>query len=810
MEAPGDQRADFRSMKAETEVDSFSIFALTIMQAAPALIASPTPVSTPTLALASSPTPLAAPTVPPSPTPPRQPNPTHTSVPLSPTPQLTVQVLDTPTPVPATSTPTPTPTVTAAPTATATPKPTPVPPTVTPTRIPTATPTPTPTTLRVGKTDDTNDGVCDIDCSLREAIAAAKSGDTIDIPAGTYTLSLGSELAINRDLTLIGAGADKTIVQAARVPGVANHRVFNIADGRVSISRVTIRYGAGGIGNSGTLTVISSTVSDNSSNDNGGGINNHGTLNLSDSTVSNNAGNSRGGGIYNRFGRLTLTNSAISGNIVDDASGGIYNESGTVTMTDGAVSNNTASRGGGGITNVATFNISKSTVEGNTTGAGGGGINNHGTLTLSDSTVSNNAGTGRGGGIHNLGRLTLTNSTVSGNTVAGSGGGIYNESSIVTITNSTVSGNSAGRGGGGIYDADTVQLINTIIADNSPVNCFFVVISLGHNLDSDGTCGLGVAGDISGSNPLLGLLADNGGPTFTHALLPGSPAIDAGDDSAAPATDQRGVARPQGAASDIGAYESSFTPAPTATPTAAPLPNLVPFQPPSWDGPLTVNKNYAVFFTDDTFQVDQTIYIKWYIKNDSDVPITEPFQVGILLDGRTIFTVPVEGLGAQEELSGPRSEILIGTDGWHTIEVFLDLDDRIAESDEADNLYSVTRPWVSSGSAAAPAPTATSVPSAPAPTPTGESGKIAFHSKLDGNSNDQIYVMNADGSNQVNLTNNSANDGQPSWSPDGSMIAFGSHQDGKREIYVMNADGTGQTNLTNNTAGEHHAPSWSP
>ena len=127
------------------------------------------------------------------------------------------------------------------------------------------------------------------------------------------------------------------------------------------------------------------------------------------------------------------------------------------------------------------------------------------------------------------------------------------------VVNSTIAGNSAGSNGGGIFNggvSSALTLVNTIVADNvSGGDCASPPTSLGHNLDTDGTCGLGAGGDLSNVAPLLGTLANNGGPTETHALQPGSPAIDAGDDSAAPATDQRGVSRPQGPTSDIRAFE---------------------------------------------------------------------------------------------------------------------------------------------------------------------------------------------------------------------------------------------------------------
>jgi hypothetical protein len=170
--------------------------------------------------------------------------------------------------------------------------------------------------------------------------------------------------------------------------------------------------------------------------------------------------------------------------------------------------------------------------------------------------------------------LTLTNSTVTGNTASCSGtgcgaagGGLTNRSdATLTLTNSTVSGNTvscsgascATQGGGLINVSGTVTLQNTIVAKQlAGPDCAGTITSNGFNLDSDNTCQLTQPSDKPNvSNPLLGPLQDNGGPTQTHALLPGSPAIDAVTSGCPPpATDQRGVARPQGAACDIGAFE---------------------------------------------------------------------------------------------------------------------------------------------------------------------------------------------------------------------------------------------------------------
>ena len=187
-----------------------------------------------------------------------------------------------------------------------------------------------------------------------------------------------------------------------------------------------------------------------------------------------------------------------------------------------------------------------------------------GTVEISGLTIQNGFWV-NGGGIYNGGTLTLNNSTVSGNTTTHGAGGIYNApGATATLTNVTVSGNTAAVGispgvVGGIGNGGDATLKNTIVANNTPDDCSGSITSAGHNLIEDTTgCTIGgdTTGNIIGFDPLLGPLQDNGGPTQTHALLAGSPAIDTGSSACPPpATDQRGVARPQGAACDIGAFE---------------------------------------------------------------------------------------------------------------------------------------------------------------------------------------------------------------------------------------------------------------
>ncbi|MFN3477492.1 MAG: choice-of-anchor Q domain-containing protein, partial [Candidatus Methylomirabilales bacterium] len=227
---------------------------------------------------------------------------------------------------------------------------------------------------------------------------------------------------------------------------------------------------------------------------------------------------------------------------------------------------------GGGIRNFGTLTLTDVTINGNTAGTFGGGIANNGTLILTNVTISTNTGKD-GGGLFNgfEASATLTNVTISTNTASSRGGGIFNIGTL-ELTNATISTNTASSGGGLLNNGGSVALKDTIVA-NSPSggNCAGSgVTSLGHNLEDADTCGFTSPGDLINTDPLLGPLAANGGPTSTHALLPGSPAIDAGSlDCPPPDTDQRGLTRPQDgngdsiAVCDIGAYEFGAAPPPS-------------------------------------------------------------------------------------------------------------------------------------------------------------------------------------------------------------------------------------------------------
>ena len=492
---------------------------------------------------------------------------------------------------------------------------------------PSATPGRAETSINVSTTaDELNDNG---QCSLREAVRLANGAGTdpacgdgdgapysiILADGETYTLSIGGsdeddaatgDLDVRAQVTVGSAGGGD-----ATVDGGGIDRVFHVhSDADLTLNRLTItggdwfngtfeeREGGGGISNAGVLTLNSSSVTGNSVSvidifamtPMGAGIYNSGAVYLFSSNVTSNLSSGvQGGGILSASGSVELHHSTVSGNGEPDLDrggvGGIAIMEGTALLNDSVVTFNQA-LGIGGISNAGVMTLVNTAVHGNTARFVGG-IVNTGQLTIAGSTISNNDG--EGGGIVNDNTLAVLNSTISGNQAFGlnQAGGITNSASLapiiipaVQLTNVTVSGNLApttqsGAGGISSEAGGSFVIVNSLIAANhgnesgtATPDCMGSITSNGHNLieDTTGCTLLGGDGDILGADPLLGDLADNGGPTLTHALLDGSPAIDAGDDTVCSAqpvggVDQRGVSRPQDGdgdsapVCDIGAFE---------------------------------------------------------------------------------------------------------------------------------------------------------------------------------------------------------------------------------------------------------------
>jgi hypothetical protein len=385
--------------------------------------------------------------------------------------------------------------------------------------------------------------------SLRADIASASAGDTVNFfvscPA-TSPITLASTLDVNTNVNISGPGASRLVVSG-------NNAVedFSVASGvTATISGITIEDGNAGSGS-------------------GGGIYNQGTLTLTDSTLSSNRA-FQGGGIYNQ-GALTVSASTLSGNNIvngnGSSGGGIYNQ-GTLTLTDSTLSSNTAPNGWGAGLLTAMDSETKvvdGTFSDNVASVDGGGIFNYGVLTVSASTFSGNeAVNGDGGGIYNFYQETMSvsDSTLSGNRAGFNGGGIVNEGGSMTVTSSTLSGNTGGTSGSDIAGGSTTTVVQATILANGKMttDCSGDITDGGYNLGDDTSCsftGTSLSDTPAGLDPAG--LQNNGGPTQTIALEPGSAAIKHITNAAfCLPTDQRGyvVTVP----CDIGAYDTSAIP----------------------------------------------------------------------------------------------------------------------------------------------------------------------------------------------------------------------------------------------------------
>jgi CSLREA domain-containing protein/uncharacterized repeat protein (TIGR01451 family) len=428
------------------------------------------------------------------------------------------------------------------------------------------------------------DGICETApgngiCTLRAAIQEANAlteASTINMSSGTYVLTqsttctfqvtaepsnvvqfLTTSLCLSRDITLNGDGADTTVIDGNRISGnigVAAPVMFVSYGATVEINGVTMKKGNFSVG---------------SLFGHGGGIRNSGMLTLADCVLSENFTSGSGGGAVYNTGDLTVIRSILTLNVTTQNGGAIGNfansgyAGGTVRVSDSIISSNIGADGGGISNFSGTVIITNSTIYGNSASQGGGisnGASSLNTMTLTNVTVSGNLANSAGGILNgfkstmHLNNVTIANNTAQWSTdpTRGIGGGLLNgDQAVVTLQNTLIGGNFAVEAGSDCYSASRAA----------------VLTSQGYNLiQNTADCDItgDTTGNITGQDPKVAILGNYGGIAPTHALLTGSPAIDAGNPSnpgsggtACTSLDERGIARPQpvGGRCDIGAFE---------------------------------------------------------------------------------------------------------------------------------------------------------------------------------------------------------------------------------------------------------------
>ena len=435
-------------------------------------------------------------------------------------------------------------------------------------------------------------------CTLRDAALAALDGDTINFDASISLITLAGGTVETTAVNIIGPGASSLTITTTAAAGsydlfsvegigdavisgltVTKNRIKSLNDGKFTLDGVTVSGSTGAYGgalyagNDGELEIIDSTFENNTATTNGGAvyIYNDNDATISGSTFTNNESLADGGAIFGEIHyNVTIVDCTITGNSAADDGGGLAfsaeKPDNVLSITDTTIDANDAGDLGGGLKIDAQdpliVSITNSTVSNNTAQTDAGiGFDDPGiTATINNSTISANAALYGSGGVYigSGSSLTVNQSTISANSSAGSytgtdGGGIQlgDNTSVVTLSGSIVSGNSSGVAGAadfGLYSAlpsDT----GSITATNSLIG------EVDSRITVNGT------NNVSSTNPMLGALANNGGPTKTMALLTGSPAIDAGPNPVATFTgnefDQRGAGyvRIVGGLVDIGAFE---------------------------------------------------------------------------------------------------------------------------------------------------------------------------------------------------------------------------------------------------------------
>jgi hypothetical protein len=411
--------------------------------------------------------------------------------------------------------------------------------------------------------------------SLRQAVLDANGASGADKVlfqsslTGTLNLSSG-QLLVTGPTEFIGPGADKLTITENQPQGIFYLQPAasgtQIKMSALKLSGANASNGSAITSRDADLTLANMNISGNTATGSAAAVYSFGNgsrLTISGSTLDGNDGGNNGGAIVANKTQTTISNSSVSNNRVTGTAGAVY------------------SFGSGG-----TLTLDTVTVAGNHGAINGGALTVNGTQTvIHRSTISGNEASGTAGAIYSFGveQLLIDSSTVSGNGNPSSGGAMTINGSVTWITNSTIAGNSATNLGGGIYAFNTnAGLVNTLIGDNTApagpdleagVGGFFTgSFSL---IENQGTTPIQTFGpsksptpigpNITGQDAKLGPLADNGGPTLTQALSPGSPALDTGyavgpDQRGAPRPfDLKGIASPAGGnAGDIGAYEEEL------------------------------------------------------------------------------------------------------------------------------------------------------------------------------------------------------------------------------------------------------------
>ena len=403
------------------------------------------------------------------------------------------------------------------------------------------------------------------------------------------TLSRGSGIygAIENFGTLHLSNSQATLNNATMSGGAIQNYGMTILDNSVIAGNKAALFGGGLYNDSGYVMVTGSQIYSNTAqSEAGGGIWNSGTLTVTNTTLNGNRAAFRGGGgIYNT-GTLSLVGVTFENNAVSYAGpasgGGLNHTTGTATLNQVTFRGNTSNTYGGGLY-IEGGNLSATgTLFTRNQAVVGGAASNSGVFTLTNSLVYTNTASSVAGVANGMAGVagaansaTLINVTVSDNASGSSaGGGVQSDNGSLALIHATIVGNRGGGGvgRGGSSASNQLRLKNTIVANNIPQNCLNGVFSDGFNIAGDISCLLGQVSDRYNTNPLLGPLANNGGPTLTYMPQAGSPAIDGGQCVAGVTTDQRGAARLVGAACDTGAVEvGAVVPNPSSSLVYLPL-----------------------------------------------------------------------------------------------------------------------------------------------------------------------------------------------------------------------------------------------